>query len=160
MREMEWQPITIEIGQQKNATEPQKRATGGLNTSPEELHQNFLSDLGHLQEIHDSHQTTMTGNFSPVEANFDRLAGVLSTEAMLNRFEGVSENDLISLPLLGCELSGVQLSCGEIDGSSIIKLSVTGRDGSELEQAFALPSGSNLATATWDDGKLYLALNR
>ena len=76
---MKWHPITIQVDQQEGDSEPDKRFTEGLSASPELLHQNFLSDLGHLQEIHDIHQTTMESNFAPVEANFDRIAGVLST---------------------------------------------------------------------------------
>jgi uncharacterized protein YjbI with pentapeptide repeats len=157
---MKWHPITIQDDQHDGNSEPDKRFTEGLSASPELLHQNFLSDLGHLQEIHDIHQTTMESNFSPVEANFDRIAGVLSTESMLEKFDGKSSDDHLSIPLHGCELSGVKLSAAELGDNSIIKLNVTGRDGDEFEQAFSLPSGSRLATATWDGGELHLSLNR
>jgi hypothetical protein len=157
---MEWQPITIEVDQ--NLAEPtlDNRYTEGLSASPEQLHQHFLSDLGHLQELHDNHQANLSDQFSPVEANFDRIAGVLSTQSMLDRFDGKSNQDHLSFPLHGCELSGVKLSFGELGESAIVKLSVTGRDGDEFEQAFALPSGSKLATATWGGGELHLFLNR
>ena len=157
---MEWQPITIQVDQHEDNSEPDKRFTEGLSASPESLHQNFLSDLGHLQEIHDIHQTTMESNFAPVEANFDRIAGVLSTETMLEKFDGKSSDEHLSFPLHGCELSGVKLSAAELGDDSIIKLNVIGRDGDEFEQAFSLPSGSRLATATWDGGELHLSLNR
>jgi hypothetical protein len=54
----------------------------------------------------------------------------------------------------------VKLSAAELGENSILKLSVAGRDGDEFEQAFSLPSGSRLATATWDGGELHLLLNR
>lgn len=157
---MKWHPITIQDGQHEENNAPDKRFTEGLSASPELLHQNFLSDLGHLQEIHDTHQTSMESNFAPVEANFDRIAGVLSTELMLDKFEGKSSDDQLSFPLHGCELSGVKISAGELGENTIVKLSITGRDGDEFEQAFSLPSGSQLATATWDSGELHLRLNR
>lgn len=159
MRTMEWQPITIQDDQQVDNAVPDKRFTEGLSASPEALHQNFLSDLGHLQEIHDIHQTTMESNFAPVEANFDRIASVLSTETMLEKFDGKSGDGHLSFPLHGCELSGVKISAAELGDDSIIKLNVIGRDGDEFEQAFSLPSGSRLATATWDGGELHLSLN-
>jgi len=157
---MKWQPITIQVDQTEVNEVTEKRFTEGLSASPELLHQNFLSDLGHLQEIHNIHQTTMESQFAPVEANFDRIAGVLSTESMLNKFEGTSSDGHLSFPLHGCELSGVKLSAAELGENSILKLSVAGRDGDEFEQAFSLPSGSRLATATWDGGELHLLLNR
>ncbi len=157
---MEWQPITIQVDREKANKVPDKRFTEGLSAAPELLHQDFLSDLGHLQEIHDTHQTTMENQFAPVEANFDRIAGVLSTESMLNKFGGDLVDDHLSFPLHGCELSGVKLSAAEIDEKSIVKLNVSSRDGAEFEQAFSLPSGSRLATATWVGGELHLDLNR
>nr|MBC8518694.1 hypothetical protein [Euryarchaeota archaeon] len=157
---MEWQPITIQVDQEKANNVTDKRFTEGLSASPELLHQNFLSDLGHLQEIHDIHQTTMENQFAPVEANFDRVAGVLSTESMLDKFDGKLSDSNLSFPLHGCELSGIKLSAAELDENSIVKLSVTGRDGDEFEQAFSLPNGSRLATATWVGGELHLSLNR
>ena len=157
---MEWNLITIETGEKREKQIGDKWPSEGLGANPELLHQNFLPNLGHLQEIHDSHQTMMGAHFSPIESNFDRVAGVLSTEAMLYRFDGKADDYQISLPLHGCELSGVQLNLCEIDGDSIVKLNVTGRDGEELEQAFSLPKGSHLANATWNAGELHLTLTR
>jgi len=157
---MEWQPITIETGQKKVDQSGEIRPSEGLCASPESLHQNFLSNLGHLQDIHDSHQNMMGAHFAPIESNFERIAGTISTEAMLNRFDGKSDANHISLPLHGCELSGVKLNICEIDGDSIVKLNVTGRDGKELEQAFNLPKGSHLANATWNAGELHLTLSQ
>ncbi|MDP6742231.1 MAG: hypothetical protein QF807_00270 [Candidatus Thalassarchaeaceae archaeon] len=160
MGNMEWHPITIEKGEKRDTQVGDKRPSEGLSANPESLHQNFLSNLGHLQEIHDSHQNMMGAQFSSIESNFERVAGVLSTEAMLDRFDGKTDDDHISLPLHGCELSGVQLNICEIAGDSIVKLNVTGRDGAELEQAFSLPAGSRLANATWNAGELHLTLSR
>ncbi|MBC8437966.1 MAG: hypothetical protein H8D82_01705 [Euryarchaeota archaeon] len=157
---MEWQPITIEKMGEKRDDSPVGPHTEGLSATPELLHQEFLSDLGHLQEIHDSHSHAVHSNFTEVESNFDRVAGVISTQAMLNRFHGQVEGRNIALPLHGCELSGVSLSQTEVEGTPIIKLLATGKDGSSIEQAFTLPKGRTLATASWHGGELHLNLNQ
>lgn len=155
---MEWRPITIETSGKLPPVNEDEKSTMGLTASPEKLHQEFLADLGHLQEIHNSHIAAISENFNSVEANFDKTAGVISTTAMLNRFDGVQDESHIALPLHGCELSGVELSMTEIDGSSIVKLNVTSRAGDEIEQAFNLPQGRRLASASWDGGSLHLHL--
>ncbi len=157
---MEWHPITIESGNNKSANMENKRTSEGLSANPESLHRDFLSDLGHLQEIHDNHQTVMDTNFSNVEGNFDRVSGVLSTEAMLDRFDGKIAEGKIMLPLHGCELSGIELNTREINGDSIVKLNVTSIDGLELEHRFDLPKGSSLAHAIWNNGELQLTLSK
>ena len=157
---MEWQPITIELGNNRANNIENKRPSEGLGASPESLHQDFLSDLGHLQEIHNNHQTVMNTNFSNIEKNFESVSGVLSIEAMLDRFDGKVDDKQILLPLHGCELSGIELNTCEINGAHIVKLSVTGINGEELEQRFDLPKGSRLANAIWNDGELQLSLYR
>lgn len=157
---MEWQPINIDLGKVNKTEVERKLTTEGLSASPEALHQNFLSDLSHLQEIHDSHKNVMDSNFSTIEGNFERIARVISTEAMLDRYDGKSNGNYISLPLHGCELSGIQINTSEFNGHEIVKLNVTSQNSEELEQLFNLPKGSRLASATWDCGELHLNLSR
>ncbi len=156
---LEWKPITIDVGTGHTPAETEEVNLEGLSATPEQLHQGFLADLGNLQEIHDAHVGVVADNFSAVESNFDRVAGAISTTAMLNRFDGRLDEGHISLPLHGCELSGIELSETEVDGSTILKLSLSSRQGDAFEQAFQLPQGSRLATASWQSGELHLHLN-
>jgi hypothetical protein len=155
---MEWHQFEVEADENSSTDRVEPVPHTGLSASPELLHDRFLSDLGHLQDIHDNHQSWLGGNFTAVEQNFDASAGVLRTEAMLDRFGGRTEDGALILPLHGCELSGVKVEIGEIEGRTIIKLNLEGREGSELEQAFALPVGSGLESAVFSAGELHLLL--
>ncbi len=158
VKSMDWHRFEVEADEDSSGERVEPIPHTGLSASPEMLHDRFLSDLGHLQDIHDKHQHWLGGNFAAVEQNFDNSAGVLRTEAMLDRFEGRSEDGVLILPLHGCELSGVSVEIGEIEGHTIIKLNLEGREGLELEQAFALPLGSGLESAIWSAGELHLHL--
>ena len=155
---MKWHQFEVQEDADPSTERVEPVPATGLSASPEMLHDRFLSDLGHLQDIHDKHRNWLGGNFSTVEQNFDASAGVLRTDAMLDRFGGRSENGAIVLPVHGCELSGVGVEIGEIEGHTIIKLNLEGREGDELEQAFALPIGSSLEAATFTAGELHLHL--
>ena len=47
----------------------------------------------------------------------------------------------------------------EVEGQTVIRLNLMGNEGGELEQAFTLPVGSGLESATWSAGELHLRLN-
>ena len=157
---MEWQPINIVLGNNMAGKVENKGPSEGLSASPESLHHDFLSDLGHLQEIHEKHQTVMDTNFSNIEKNFDMVSGVLSTQAMLDRFDGKFDDQKIMLPLHGCELSGIELNTCEINSGTIVQLNITDINGLELKHRFGLPVGSKLAHASWDNGELHLTLSK
>ncbi len=133
----------------------------GLSSSPQNLHSNFLSDLAHLQEIHDTHQGVIIEQHGDAERHFDMVASALSIDSFLQRFDGTnSDTGDITIPLHGCNLSGVKIEVTDLDQVQICRLTLTGEGFDPLIQTLKLPLGTTLSAATWSAGKLNLSLDQ
>lgn len=160
---MDWNAVPIEERDPSHPDTPvpdAPRAPAGLNVTPEALHDRFLGELDHLEAAISLHQELVVEQSGDIEARFEKVAGVLRTGAFLDLFSGSEKDGALVIPLHGCELSGVDLSMGEVDGRVVFRLQLATGRSQRLERLFTLPSDCNLADAIWTAGELHLNLDR
>ena len=160
---MDWNTVPIEERDPDHPDAPAPDAppaTAGLVVRPEALHEHFLGELDHLEEAISLHQAVVYEHAKDIEARFEMVAGVLRSDAFLDLFGGREKDGALVIPLHGCELSGVDLSMGEMDGRVVFRLQLAIEGGQHLERLFTLPADCNLADATWAVGELHLNLDR
>lgn len=160
---MDWNAVPIEKRDPDHSDTPAPdapRATAGLDVTPEILHDHFLGELDHLEAAISLHQEIVVEQSGDIEARFERVAGVLRTDAFLDLFGGSEKDGALVIPLHGCELAGVGLSMGVVDDSVVFRLQLTTEGSQRLERLFTLPADCNLSDATWAAGELHLNLDR
>ena len=122
---MDWNTVPIEErdpGHPDTPTPDEPRATAGLDVTPETLHAHFLGEPDHLKDAISLHQTVVVEHARDIESRFEKVAGVLRTDTFLELFGGSEKDGALVIPLNGCELSGVGLSMGEVDGRELFRL--------------------------------------
>ena len=160
---MNWNtvPIVERESRHPNESAPDiPQATAGLGVTPDTLHNRFMSELDHLEDAMSLHQTVVGEHAGDIESRFDNVAGVLRIDAFLDLLGGSEKDGGLVIPLHGCELSGINLSMGEVNGLAVFRLELATGQGQRMERLFSLPTDCNLANAIWTAGELHLNLDR
>ena len=119
------------------------------------MHEEFLSDLPHLEEVRGEHAKVVSDVSEPIEAAKSLAREIQPLDEMLAELGGSLSADRISIPLpsvLPEELVVERLANEQGD---VVRLIAPERFGGILRK-FALPEGNALARAVWSEGELSL----
>ena len=138
----EWQEVPIET----------KEVSDGLDAQPQELHASFELSGDHLAEVRDRHTMMLVTAGELPETQITEIAPERRLNWIIEELNGRRHKDGLSIPLHGADSSIIDLSKGELDGHSILRLKI----GTEFERTLPLPKGIEHVEASLEGGILDL----
>ena len=136
----EWEGIDVEV------------VNSGLDATPSELHAAFEMSGDHLSEVRDRHTMMLVTSGELPESHIADIAPERRLDWIVEELNGKRHTNGLSIPLLGADLESIDLSKGELDGHSILKLKI-----GNFERKLPLPSEVDSIKATMSDGILNLS---
>ena len=98
--EVTWQRHEIKILDHESMVENYLQiSTKGLDTNAQNLHQDFIKNLPHLSEVRNDHMEIFSEIASDIETAKMNIRDLLSTNDILNEFDGEIDEKGISLPI-------------------------------------------------------------
>ena len=136
----EWEAIDVEV------------VNSGLDATPSELHAAFEMSGDHLAEVRDRHTMMLVTSGELPESHIADIAPERRLNWIVKELNGKRHSNGLSIPLLGADLESIDISKGELDGHSILKLKI-----GNFERKLPLPSEVDSIKATMSDGILNLS---
>tara|TARA_B000000609_G_scaffold115449_1_gene89775 strand:- start:5925 stop:6344 length:420 start_codon:yes stop_codon:yes gene_type:complete len=133
----EWEEVEIEA------------VNDGLNATPSELHAAFEMSGDHLTEVRDRHTMMLVTSGELPETHMAEIAPERRLDWVIEELNGRRHSDGLSIPLHGAEMENIDLSKGELEGHSILKLKV-----GTFERKLPLPADIETIKASYTDGIL------
>ena len=133
----EWEEVEIET------------VSDGLDASPSELHAAFEMSGDHLSEVRDRHTMMLVTSGELPETHMAEIAPERRLDWVINELNGRRHSDGLSIPLHGAEMENIDLTKGELDGHSTLKLKV-----GTFERKLPLPADIENIKANFTDGIL------
>lgn len=135
----EWEAVDVEV------------VNSGLDATPSELHAAFEMSGDHLSEVRDRHTMMLVTSGELPESHIADIAPERRLNWIVEELNGKRHSNGLSIPLLGADLESIEISKGELDGHSTLKLKI-----GNLERKLPLPSEVDSIKATMSDGILNL----
>ena len=133
----EWEEVEIET------------VSDGLDASPSELHAVFEISGDHLSEVRDRHTMMLVTSGELPENHMAEIAPERRLDWIIDELNGRRHSDGLSIPLHGAEMENIDLTKGELDGHSTLKLKV-----GTFERKLPLPADIENIKANITDGIL------
>ena len=135
----EWEVVDVEF------------VNSGLDATPSELHAAFEMSGDHLAEVRDRHTMMLVTSGELPESHIADIAPERRLNWIVEELNGKRHSNGLSIPLLGADIESIDISKGELDGHSILKLKI-----GNFERKLPLPSEVDSIKATMSDGILNL----
>lgn len=135
----EWEVVDVEV------------VNSGLDATPSELHAAFEMSGDHLAEVRDRHTMMLVTSGELPESHIADIAPERRLNWIVEELNGKRHSNGLSIPLLGADIESIDISKGELDGHSILKLKI-----GNFERKLPLPSEVDSIKATMSDGILNL----
>ena len=87
------------LGPSAHATDPLGITTSGLDVGAEQMHEEFLADLPHLDEVRSEHTRVISDVSEPIEMAKSLAREIQPLDEMLAELGGSLSADRISIPL-------------------------------------------------------------
>ena len=136
----EWEAVDVQV------------VNSGLDATPSELHAAFEMSGDHLAEVRDRHTMMLVTSGELPESHIADIAPERRLNWIVKELNGKRHSNGLSIPLLGADLESIDISKGELDGHSILKLKI-----GNFERKLPLPSEVDSIKATMSDGILNLS---
>ena len=133
----EWEEVEIET------------ISDGLDASPSELHAAFEMSGDHLSEVRDRHTMMLVTSGELPETHMAEIAPERRLDWVIDELNGRRHSDGLSIPLHGAEMENIDLTKGELDGHSTLKLKV-----GTFERKLPIPADIENIKANFTDGIL------
>ena len=124
----------------------------GLDVNPEQLHAAFEISGDHLSEVRDRHKMVLVEAGSLPEEHMANIAPERRMKWIIDELNGSTHERGFSIPLLGADESEIKLFKGEVEGHSLLKLTVN----SDFERTIPIPSDISSIQARLEDRILKL----
>jgi hypothetical protein len=155
---MQWSRVQVEmLGPNGHAPGPLGITTSGLDVGAEQMHEEFLTDLPHLDEVRSEHVRVVSDVSEPIKAAKSLARDIQSLDEMLAELGGSLSADRISIPLPSVIPDGLVLERFASGQGELVRLIAPERFGGILRQ-FALPEDRVLTRAVWSEGELSLEI--
>lgn len=135
----EWEAVDVEV------------VNSGLDATPSELHAAFEMSGDHLAEVRDRHTMMLVTSGELPESHIADIAPERRLNWIVEELNGKRHSNGLSIPLLGADIESIDISKGELDGHSILRLKI-----GNFERKLPLPSAVDSIKATMSDGILNL----
>lgn len=151
---MAWEPVEIEDA--GDVPPPLEPAASGLQASPLGLHAAVLATADHLEAVQRGHEQVLAAAASlPGSAPAAALPRSRQLTGVLAELHGQPlDGGGFQLPLLGCDVDGVDLAVEAADDAQMLRLAATSREGHTLERVVSVPAGTADVQASWHAGEL------
>ena len=133
----EWEEVEIET------------VSDGLDASPSELHAAFEMSGDHLSEVRDRHTMMLVTSGELPETHMAEIAPERRLDWVIDELNGRRHSDGLSIPLHGAEMENIDLTKGELNGHSTLKLKV-----GTFERKLPIPADIENIKANFTDGIL------
>jgi hypothetical protein len=108
--ELVWQRHEIKIlHNELNIKNHIQISANGLDTNAQSLHRDFITNLPHLSEVRNDHMVIVADIGSDIENLKNTNRSLISTEDLLNEFNGEMNERGISLPINSFNKSSVDI---------------------------------------------------
>ena len=135
----EWEAVDVEV------------VNSGLDATPSELHAAFEMSGDHLAEVRDRHTMMLVTSGELPESHIADIAPERRLNWIVEELNGKRHSNGLSIPLLGADIESIDISKGELDGHSILRLKI-----GNFERKLPLPTEVDSIKATMSDGILNL----
>ena len=159
-RHMDWTTIELVSIPENDDSVESTPILAGLSANPSDLHDAFLADLPHLQEIKMAHATHIATAGGDAEAHYSTLTSLKTADVAIATLGGFREGNALVLPLQGAIQDRVQLEICSHGETTVLRLQAESEKGESLSRTFSLPAGCQLAQAGWRGNNLILELNQ
>jgi len=143
------------LGPSGHAPGPLSTTTPGLDVGAEQMHEEFLADLPHLDEVRSEHARVVTDISEPIETAKSLARDIQPLEEMLAELGGSLRADKINIPLPSAIPEGLVVERLASEQGELVRLIVPERFGGIMRQ-FTLPEDRALTRAVWSEGELSL----
>ena len=121
------------------------------------MHEEFLADLPHLEDVRGEHARVVSDVSEPIEAAKSLTRDIQPLDEMLAELGGSLSADRIGIPLPSALPEELVIERLANEKGEVIRLIAPERFGGILRK-FALPEGRALARAVWSEGELSLEI--
>ena len=158
MIQMQWSRVQVEmIGPSAHATDPLGITTSGLDVGAEQMHEEFLADLPHLDEVRSEHTRVISDVSEPIEMAKSLAREIQPLDEMLAELGGSLSADRISITLPSAIPDGLVVERLASEQGELVRLIAPERFGGIMRQ-FVLPEERALTRAVWSEGELRLEI--
>ena len=150
--EVTWQRHEIKIlDQELNVKHHLQLSINGLDTNAQNLHENFIKNLPHLSEVRNEHMGIMADISSEIEDAKSKNRGLLSTEDLLNEFDGEMDEKGISLPIKIHSSDDMVIQSRVENESQIVRITSASINGG-IFRSFIMPNGCEISSISSRNG--------
>ena len=150
--ELTWQRHEIEIlDQESNVKHHSQLSTNGLDTNAQNLHEDFIKNLPHLSEVRNEHMGIMADISSKIEDAKSKNRGLLSTEDLLNEFDGEMDEKGISLPIKIHSSNDMVIQSRVENENQIVRIISASINGG-IFRSFIMPNGCEISSISSGNG--------
>ena len=135
----DWEDVDIQL------------VSDGLDATPTELHAAFELSGDHLNEVRDRHTMMLVTSGELPEEHMAKIAPERRLDWVVEELNGRRHANGLSIPMHGTDIGSINLTKGNIDGHSILKLNV-----GKFERKLPLPSEVESFEATIENGILQI----
>ena len=155
---MQWSRVQVErLGPNGHAPGPLGITTSGLDVGAEQMHEEFLTDLPHLDEVRSEHARVVSDVSEPIETAKSLARDVQPLDEMLAELGGSLSADRISIPLPSAIPGDLVVERLASEQGELVRLIAPERFGGIMRQ-FVLPEERALTRAVWSEGELRLEI--
>ena len=145
------------LGPSGHAPGPLSTTTPGLDVGAEQMHEEFLADLPHLDEVRSEHARVVSDVSEPIKTAKSLARDIQSLDEMLAELGGSLSADRISIPLPSAIPDGLVVERLASEQGELVRLIAPERFGGIMRQ-FTLPEDRVLTRAVWSEGELSLEI--
>ena len=145
------------LGPSAHATDPLGITTSGLDVGAEQMHEEFLADLPHLDEVRSEHTRVISDVSEPIEMAKSLAREIQPLDEMLAELGGSLSADRISIPLPSAIPDSLVVERLASERGELVRLIAPERFGGIMRQ-FVLPEERALTRAVWSEGELRLEI--
>ena len=150
--ELTWQRHEIKIlDKELNVKNHMQISTNGLDTNAQRLHRDFITNLTHLSEVRNDHMAIVADIGSDIEAGISNNRGILSTEDLLNEFNGEMDVKGISLPIKIASSDDIIIQSRMENENQIVQI-ISAEINGGIFRSFIMPNGCEITGVSSGNG--------
>ena len=150
--ELTWQRHEIKIlDKELNVKNHMQISTNGLDTNAQRLQRDFITNLPHLSEVRNDHMAIVADIGSNIEAGIINNRSILSTEDLLNEFNGEMDGKGISLPIKIASSDDIIIQSRMENENQIVQI-ISAEINGGIFRSFIMPNGCEITGISSGNG--------
>ena len=156
---MQWTRIEVDLSGLSAETDA-RLGVGelGLDATAENMHDEFVSSLPHLEEVQQRHESVISDLSNMIETSKSMSRNPQPVAEMLSEMGGSMVSREVTIPLPTAIPEELIIETMVDDSRNLVRLIAPERFGGVIRH-FSLSDGDSIVGARWSDGKLVLKLD-